>query len=168
MRFVPIILIAALAWIADSKAETILQKSQRDEIVSVPNDDPDMAAAKRKARATLPEFLALAHSPRPSTINFAVKVGVQMDNGPDYEFFWIRPFEKSGDRYSGKLRNEPRWVKRLKLGDTIAFSESEIVDWTYLDAGKMKGNFTACALLKRESKANAAAFKKQYRLECDD
>lgn len=31
----------------------------------------------------------------------------------------------------------------------------------------MKGNYTACALLKRETKANAEAFKREYGLDCD-
>ena len=33
---------------------------------------------------------------------------------------------------------------------------------------RMHGNFTACALLTKESPKDAAAFKKQYGLSCDD
>lgn len=167
MRFISLFLIVVVTWVVEAEAQSILEKAQRDNVVSIPDDDPDMAAAMRKARATLPEFFALAQAPKPTTINFAVKVGVRMDNSSNHEFFWIRPFEKKGNQYSGKLRNDPRSVKRLKFGDTITFSENEIVDWTYLDNGKMKGNYTACAILKREPKESAEAFKKQYGLECD-
>lgn len=31
----------------------------------------------------------------------------------------------------------------------------------------MKGNYTACAILKREPKAQQEAFKKRFGLECD-
>lgn len=31
----------------------------------------------------------------------------------------------------------------LKMGDTVSFVRNEIVDWTYADAGKMKGNYSA-------------------------
>ena len=45
-----------------SAAQSVLEKSKRDETVSLPIDEPEMEAAKQKARATLPDFLALAHA----------------------------------------------------------------------------------------------------------
>src|SRR5262247_3331922 len=54
--------------------------------------NPVMAEAMGKARATLPEFLALARAPRPSTTDFAVKVAVR--DGGNTEFFWITPFKE--------------------------------------------------------------------------
>ena len=42
------------------------------------------------------------------------------------------------------------------LGDIIQFKDAQIVDWMYLDDGAMKGNYTVCALLKREPKAESA------------
>jgi uncharacterized protein YegJ (DUF2314 family) len=44
---------------------------------------------------------------------------------------------------------------------------SVVVDWLYLQGGKMIGNFTACALLERGPPKEAAAFMKQYGLNCD-
>ena len=55
----------------------------------------------------------------------------------------------------------------MKFGQVIEFSESEIVDWLYTENGKMIGNFTACALLKREPPDQLEAMKKQYGLSCD-
>jgi len=149
---------------APAGAQTAVEKAQRDEIFQIPQGDSDMAAAMRKARSSLPEFFAVAKSPKPSMKGFAVKVGVRDGNG--HEFFWIAPFERKGDGYSGRLNNTPRTVKNLKAGDTITFAENEIVDWIYIDDGKMKGNYTACALLKREPRQQAEAFKKQYGLDC--
>src|SRR4030095_6609391 len=73
-------------------AETFMERTQRDELSWVPKDDPAMAAAMRKARATLPEFLALSRAPRPSTTGFAVKVAVR--DGNNTEYFWITPFKE--------------------------------------------------------------------------
>ena len=53
------------------------------------------------------------------------------------------------------------------MGQVIEFAENEIVDWLYLEDGKMIGNFTACALIKREPPEQAAAFMKQYGMSCD-
>jgi uncharacterized protein YegJ (DUF2314 family) len=54
----------------------------------------------------------------------------------------------------------------VKFGQVIDFSEAEIVDWLYMEDGKMRGNFTACALLKREPADQAEAMKKQFGLSC--
>ena len=150
--------------VGPTASQTALEKAARDELFMIPQNDPDMAAAMRKARASFPEFLALSQSPRPSMRNFAVKVGVRAGDG--HEFFWIRPFERKGQGFSRQLNNTPRSVKNLKLGDTITFAEKEIVDWTYIDDGKMKGNYTACVLLKQEPKEQAQAFMRQYGLDC--
>jgi uncharacterized protein YegJ (DUF2314 family) len=124
-----------------------------------------MAAAKRKARETLPEFLALARAPRPDTSEFAVKVGIR---GKDIvEFFWISPFVQTGKGYSGKINNDPQDVENVKLGDTIKFSEEEIVDWVYLDGKRMRGNFTLCVLFKRSPRPRAMDAANKLGLDCD-
>lgn len=55
----------------------------------------------------------------------------------------------------------------MSEGEFIYFERHEIVDWTYDAAGKMKGNFTGCALLINERPEDAAQFKAAYGLECD-
>jgi uncharacterized protein YegJ (DUF2314 family) len=157
-------LVLALASSA-AAAQTILERSERDEIATVARDDPDMEAAKRKARESLPEFLKLVRAPRRSITSFAVKVGIRA--GDDNEFFWISPFERRGRKFVGILNNTPRMAKSVKLGQLIEFSESQIVDWLYREGGRMHGNFTACALLKHEPEDQAEAFKKEHGLNCD-
>lgn len=137
-------------------AETLMDK---------PGDDPDMAAAMRKARATLPEFLALSRAPRPSATGFAVKVAVH--DGSNTEYFWITPFKEQDGRFNGRIDNTPRAVKTVRFGQALDFSEDEIVDWLYVDSGKMKGNYTVCVLLKREPKEQLEAAKKRFGLDCD-
>ncbi len=136
----------------------------RSNVASVRTGDPAMEEAKRKARATLPEFFKTAQAPKPSTKNFALKIGVPV--GSELEFVWIRPFEKKRGRYSGQLRND-MIGRSLKFGDTVTFAESDIADWSYLDDGKMKGNFTTCAIFKNKPQHEMDAFKKQYGLECE-
>jgi len=145
---------------------TLVERARRDEISKVAKDDPDMAAAFRKARETLPEFLALARAPRPTIDHVAVKVGIPTgDDGKEY--FWLSPFEPRDGRYSGRINNTPRMAKTVKFGQVIEFSEDEIVDWLYLEDGKMRGNFTACAMLKREPADQAEAMRKEFGLSCD-
>jgi uncharacterized protein YegJ (DUF2314 family) len=160
-------LIAALLVLTDggAGAETLMERVKRDGIVIVAKDDTDMAAAMRKARETLPGFLKLARAPQPTMTSFAVKVAVL--EGDDAEFFWIAPFEQRKNEFAGRIDNTPQLVKKVKYGQTIRFREDEIVDWLYQDRGSMRGNFTACAMLKREPPQEAEKFMKQFGLRCD-
>lgn len=160
-------LIAALLVLTDggAGAETLMERVKPDGIVIVAKDDTDMAAAMRKARETLPGFLKLACAPQPTMTSFAVKVAVL--EGDDAEFFWIAPFEQRKNQFVGRIDNTPQLVKKVKYGQTITFREDEIVDWLYQDSGSMRGNCTACAMLKRESPQEAEKFMKQFGLRCD-
>ena len=160
------LLVAAFATLACSvaAAQTVVDKARRDEIVRIPNEDPDMAAAMSAARAGLPDFLALARAPRPDMSNFAVKVAVR--EGDAAEYFWITPFESKDGRFAGRINNTPRSVKTVKLGEPFTFAQGEIVDWMYLERGKMRGNYTACAILKRSPPSEAEDFKKRFGLDC--
>jgi uncharacterized protein YegJ (DUF2314 family) len=168
LRFRTVALIlAAAAGLAtlDAHGQTVLQKAERDQTISVPSDDPDMAAAMRKARDSLSEFLALSRKPRSTTSKFSVKVAVR-DQGK-VEYFWIMPFEEGGGGFSGRINNTPETVRNVKLGDKISFAESEIIDWLYLDGNRMKGNFTACALFKRVPRQEAEAAIKRFGMSCE-
>jgi uncharacterized protein YegJ (DUF2314 family) len=146
-------------------SQTIMQKVERDEVAIVAKNDPVMADAMRRARATLSDFLALATAPKPNMENFAVKVALHQDN--DAEYFWIDPFTNDNGKFSGRINNKPDMIRNVKLGQIITFDQAEIVDWMYMDGDKMRGNYTACALLKSAPKDEAAEFKKHFGLECD-
>src|SRR5262247_1497331 len=144
---------------------TLVDKAKRDEVVLFEKDDPDMAAAFRRARETLPEFLALARAPQSTATKLAVKIAIP--DGDGNEYFWLTQFAPRGDKYAGRINNTPRAAKQVKLGQVVEFSEAEIVDWLYMEDGKMRGNFTACAMLKREPPDQLEAMKRQFGLSCD-
>ena len=151
------------ARLADAESPT--KKAERDELAFVAKSDPVMAKAMSKARATLPDFLSTAAAPKAGMDGFAVKVAIR--DGEQAEYFWITPFTTKDGAFSGEINNTPRLVHSVKLGQTITFDKSEIVDWMYLDGDNMKGNYTACALLKSASKREVEEFKKRFGLDCD-
>jgi len=157
-----VLLAAGLA----APAQTITERARRDQIVLVPDDDPDMSTAFVKARATLAEFLALARAPRPGMSMFSVKVPLQ--EGDTVEYFWVNGFAGEDGHFTGSIDNAPRLLKQVRDGQAVTFSEREIVDWMYLEDGRMFGNFTGCALLKREDPTEAETFKSQFGLHCQD
>ena len=146
-------------------ADTAVDRAKKDEIVSVPKGDPDMEAAFRQARETLKGFLELARAPRSSITSMAVKVAIH-DRG-ETEYFWISPFKEKDGGFVGAIDNTPRSVRNVKLGQTITFQTSDIVDWPYRENGKMFGNYTACALLKQVPPPERKAFAREYGLNRD-
>jgi uncharacterized protein YegJ (DUF2314 family) len=123
-------------------------------------DEPDMAAASRKARETLPEFLALARAPRPSVTGLAVRIAIPA--GDSNEYFWLTEFAQRGDKYAGRVIITPRMAKQAKVGQIVEFTEAEIIDWLYMEDGEMRGNFGACAVFK-----HLPSVRKHNGLTCD-
>jgi uncharacterized protein YegJ (DUF2314 family) len=149
-------------------AASLVERAGKDETVSVSDDDPAMRKAFAAARSTLDDFLSKLKSPPAGSGGFAVKVGIRA--GSDVEYMWIGHLAVDGERFSGRIDNEPRIVKTVKAGDTFAFAKADIVDWLYVDRPRrrMRGNYTACALLTREPPNEAAALKKRLGLTCKD
>ena len=146
----------------------LVRKAERDELVVLAMNDP-LAAAVRRTRKTLPKFLALAKRPGPTMEGFAVKITIGADSGVGNgaEFFWIHPFAHVGERFIGQINNTPRAVANLRMGCTVTFARSEIVDWMYMDAGTMKGNFSARAIFKSSLPQDREAFRRQFGLDFD-
>ena len=162
-------LVVALALVAGvSQAKGINEKAESDEIINMSDNDPAMKRAFVKAQKTLPDFLRQAANPQPNTSNYALKVGLM--EGKSTEYFWMGDFKATGDQFTATLSNTPQMVRKYREGQQVSFKRAQIVDWMYIDEGKqrMMGNFTACALLTKESVEEAAAFKKQWGLRCED
>jgi uncharacterized protein YegJ (DUF2314 family) len=126
-----------------SNGNAFVQKAEHDEIVILAMKDPLMAAAIHSARKTLPKFLALVKHPRPTMDSFSVTIAVP--GGNSAEFFWIHPFAHVDERFIGQINNTPCSIVNLKMGNTITFIKNKIVDCMYMDAGTMKGNYSARA-----------------------
>jgi uncharacterized protein YegJ (DUF2314 family) len=132
------------------------------------SDHPAMRAAFSKAKATLPQFLAIAKSPPPNASSFAVKVGIEASKGR-IEYFWLTDLNEDASGSVGTIGNEPRMTRLVKVGQRYAFKRDRIVDWMYITSPPMQmhGNFTACALLTNESAAEQEAMRRQYGLRCE-
>lgn len=131
----------------------------------IPKGDALMEDAKRKARASLPEFLALVRAPRPSITSMGVKVGIPYGRN-DMEYFWFVDLSIDDGKIVGRLSNEPRYAKSVRAGQRLRFTEDDVIDWFYREDGKMKGNFTSCALIAREPADQRDALVKRFGVDC--
>jgi uncharacterized protein YegJ (DUF2314 family) len=135
-----------------------LEKAARDETATVADTDPAMAAAMHKAQSTLADFLKVAAAPKPGTQGFSLKVAVR--EGERVEYFWITPFTNNGIRFSGEINNTPRVVHSVKLGQTITFAQSDIVDWLYIENGMMRAITLPARSSNRRRKTKRKSSKK--------
>jgi len=133
--------------------------SAQDRTIDVAKGDPEMAAAMGKARASFPEFLAALDNPPPGVEGFALKVAIPYNTTGGNEHFWLNEVARKGNRFVGKINNQPNHAKHVKMGQRYEFGEADISDWMFMRNGKMVGNETMRPLLKRMPAAQAAQYK---------
>ena len=131
---------------------------ERDKVVNVATDDPEMLAAIAQARRTLPTFWQVFETPDRGERGFALKVRVTDKTGTEH--FWVTDIARRDGTISGTINNDPNLVGNVKLGDRIEISEADISDWLYMRDGKMVGNHTVRPLFKRMSASEVERIKK--------
>ncbi len=147
-----------------SGTSPVVQKAKSDQTILVTDDDPAMAKAFAQGRATLPDFIQLMSRRPIGTSGFAVKIGVKTPTSTEY--IWLNAPQISDTSLTGVVANTPEDTKEIAKGQTVTYPRSAIVDWTYRDFDRMRGNFTACALLTHEAPADRDDFIKHYKLDC--
>jgi uncharacterized protein YegJ (DUF2314 family) len=132
-----------------------------DKVTSVPDDDPRMNAAMEKARTTLDSFIAALASPKPNQSDFAVKKAFA--DGDDVEVMWVSSVRYDGKVFRGRLSNEPRKVRTVRMGQSVEVPPSEIADWMYMEDGRFVGAYTLRVLRETLSPGERAAFDREVR-----
>ena len=133
------------------------QERDHSEIINVHEDDVEMNAAMQQARDTLPEFVQRFHEPEAGDSDFALKVRVEDEYG--VEHFWTTDLEERAGGWTGVVANDPKTVRSVEIGETIAFEESEVSDWAYDHEGVRQGSFTLHVLLDRMPKEQAEYYR---------
>jgi len=118
----------------------------RRDIVTLPEDHPEMADAIGQARATLPEFRRLLAAPEQGMQNFGVKARFRAEGG-GHEHCWVGDLELREFGVTGKLGNQPSSIPDLQLGSVVEIRDDQITDWSYERNGVYQGHFTTKVLL---------------------
>src|SRR5262249_37621504 len=119
-----------------------------DDIKSVASDDPEMVAAIKKARETLPMFFnALAH-PKPSQKSFLLKVVFRQR--AEVEHIGLPDLVLSGKKANGVVADEPG-TRGLRFMQRVSFDPADITDWMFIEDGKLVGGYTTRLLRERMS-----------------
>jgi len=153
-RALPILLCGVLDACTRRKASD--SDPDRDPVVVVQSDDPEMAAAIRQARATLPEFVRHLRSPTPGQSLANLKVRLEEDGA--VEHVWLDEVVIEGSSYRGRINNDVESLAHLSLGDLVTATEETISDWMVIEDGRLLGGYSIRLFRNRMTPAERVEF----------
>jgi uncharacterized protein YegJ (DUF2314 family) len=128
---------------ADVIAKELKSGSTEPEYFQVPNDHAAMHRAVIEARKTVGKFISAVQHPASGQQDFEVKK--PFVQGKEVEHIWLSEVTFVGHRFQGRVDNQPRKIRDLKLGQLVSVNPNEISDWLYVDNGKLVGGYTVRA-----------------------
>jgi uncharacterized protein YegJ (DUF2314 family) len=131
-----------------SSTEPKKLEEQAGNVVERSTEDPELAAASARARATLGDFRAALEKPHAAHRSFAVKVAIR--EADRVEHLWISDVKAKGRGFQGVIDNVPVDLTKVRLGDVREVREEEVEDWTYFDGEERRGGETIRVLLLRK------------------
>jgi uncharacterized protein YegJ (DUF2314 family) len=148
---------------ADREAETVTERPGEPEVRNFRGDDPEMNAAMREARATLPEFEKRLKQPPPTQEYISLKGRFEEDG--HVEHMWLEDVQITPQGYRGKLGNRPVYIQSIGEGSEVEVTRAKVSDWMAIDAGKLVGGYTVRVQRARMSDAERAQFDASFGVE---
>ena len=155
--FKRIIQFAAAHLLAISLVLVLANAAGAQGVITVPNNDPELAAAIAKARAGISTFWTAYEKPAEGMENFNLKVAIR--DGKDVEHIWLGDITRTDGKLEGTIGNAPEIVSNVEAGQRYTFTDADVSDWMFIRNGKIVGNETMRPLLKRLPKAQAAEYR---------
>jgi uncharacterized protein YegJ (DUF2314 family) len=126
-----------------------------DTTYAVRPDDPEMRAARERARCTVSEFIRRFHHPPATQTEVKLKGVFRDDEGTEY--LWLDVLRVDGDSvFVGTVANDPGRVRSLAYGDTVTIRSGEVADWYAVDRDTLIAGFTTRVLRAKTSGADPA------------
>jgi uncharacterized protein YegJ (DUF2314 family) len=122
------------------------------QLVSIPDDDPQLTAAVHEANRRFDEFLT-AFAARTDSDRFAVKARFMDDYGREY--MWLTVTAVDGLHIYGQLDNDPATVRAIRRGQPVRVPRNGLNDWLFTQGAERVGGFTV-KVLERRANGEAA------------
>ncbi|WP_447642523.1 MULTISPECIES: YegJ family protein [Chitinophagaceae] len=155
-----ICLLSGLLLFASCRSNTKENKTERNgnpDIYEVQQDDAEIDSA----RMTLANFDQALAGTDPAYSEFTLKVRFKEASSNGIEHMWVSDIKKEKDAYYGILNNEPEFIKKVRLGDTVRIDKSDISDWMFLEGSKLHGGYTIRVLRNKMSPSERKIFDKE-------
>lgn len=122
--------------------------AQEDKVVMRKRNDAALLAASERAKKKLPALRAAFQAGlQPGEIVMLKAPFATAQEG--VEWMWVEVSQWSGEKITGMLRNEPRYVPSLKAGQMVEIKQSDVFDYIRRRAdGQQEGNETSEILSK--------------------
>jgi uncharacterized protein YegJ (DUF2314 family) len=121
--------------------------------------DGVMNAAKRKARETVPRFVAMIGDRAEGTYSLKFPL---TQNGKT-EHIWLQVMGFKDGKFYGYLANTPVEGNAYKLGDVMTVKQADVEDWMVRSDTAIYGGYTTRVMLADFPGEEADALKKLFR-----
>jgi uncharacterized protein YegJ (DUF2314 family) len=121
-------------------ARESIRQGRNPEYFRIQNQDAAMRKAVLAARSSVGTFIAALRHPSPGQGDFEVKK--PFVKGTELEHIWLSGVTFSGNRFHGRVDNNPVKIKGLGMGKLVSVNPNEISDWAYVDHGNLVGGYT--------------------------
>ncbi len=137
-------------------------KSEVRQTAATPQEE-EMEKAMDEAVEKLDNFLAVLKAPKKNQDQFAIKFIVDVKD--EAELLWLNEPKFEKGVFTGKLANQPAIAKHLKMGEAIKVKEDDVVDWMYVEEGKLQGGYTIRVQRKFIQAAERKKFDDQFKFK---
>ncbi|HEY9773877.1 MAG TPA: DUF2314 domain-containing protein [Planktothrix sp.] len=125
------------------------KREDSSNIREIHEDDAALQIAARNARSDWKKFTdAFAH--RKANEQFFVKSPFTQDGKTEH--MWVSVQTINGDNIVGTLQNDPVEVRKMKNGQRVLCSVSEIEDWMFVNHGKINGLYSKIPMQSQPQK----------------
>jgi uncharacterized protein YegJ (DUF2314 family) len=122
-----------------------------DHATAVRSGDPEMNAARDRARAQLPQKAAEFRKGLPVGERLMVKAPFLSTDGTHTEYMWVEVLVWQGDQITGILNSQPDFPSNLRPGSRVTVSQADVFDYIHAHRdGTVEGNETSKILMRRQ------------------
>lgn len=137
----------------------VVSREGEPDVHLVESEDEEMNAAIETALETIDEFIQCLESPEEGQTYFSLKARFNILDRPDsFEHIWLYDVSFDGERFIGKIGNEPFDATYLSLDDKVTVEMGDVSDWMIIEEGVLKGGYTILVLIDRMSQEEREEF----------
>jgi len=130
-----------------------------DNVVAYTTANEALAAARTKARDTLPRFASLMKSGMKAT--FTVKFPLTQNGRTEH--IWLQVTDMKDDAFIGLLANKPVNGTKYQIGQPMTVASHDVEDWMVRTSDAIYGGYTARYQIKDLPKPQAEKLVSMFR-----
>lgn len=140
-----------------------------DDTPAIKEDTPplykyaSLKTAMAEAQGTVDVFWTRHEARGAGEDRFRVKIAAQSD-AYVRDYVWVEYLQEGGapKEWRGAVSLENGGNNRFRTGDTLVFTEADVVDWSYDEHGRMRGGYTTRAMLDLAPNADTSAIRAKF------